>query len=107
MHASCAKKRVVITSLDKPFYKRRYLGARRYYNFNTPFLRPSSFSNTMFQRLKKQGKVLNQFQRNLTQLRLGFQKGRYLLLEPKNKANYWKGIKVGQGWRVGRLLKEG
>jgi hypothetical protein len=33
-HASTAKKRVVISSLNKPYYRSRYLGARRYYNFN-------------------------------------------------------------------------
>ncbi len=32
-HASSAKKRVIISSLDKPYYKRHYMGARRYYNF--------------------------------------------------------------------------
>ena len=29
IHASSAKKKVIITSLDKPFYKSRYKGARR------------------------------------------------------------------------------
>jgi len=37
IQASSAKKKVVITSLDKPFYKQRYLGARRYYNFTDSF----------------------------------------------------------------------
>ncbi len=32
-HASTAKKRVVVSSLNKPYYKKHYLGARRYYNF--------------------------------------------------------------------------
>ena len=33
-HASSAKGRVIISSLNKPYYRRHYLGARRYYNFN-------------------------------------------------------------------------
>ena len=37
IQASSAKKKVVITSLDHPFYKSRYLGARRYYNFYDSF----------------------------------------------------------------------
>ena len=32
-HASSAKRRVVISSLNKPYYRRHYMGARRYYNF--------------------------------------------------------------------------
>ena len=32
-HASSAKGRVVISSLNKPYYRRHYMGARRYYNF--------------------------------------------------------------------------
>jgi len=32
-HASSAKKRVVISSLNNPYYVSRYMGARRYYNF--------------------------------------------------------------------------
>ncbi len=42
-HASSAKQRVVISSLNKPYYRRHYMGARRYYNFyNTPqFKTPS------------------------------------------------------------------
>jgi len=36
-HASSAKRRVVISSLDKPYYRRHYMGARRYHNFyNVP-----------------------------------------------------------------------
>ena len=34
-HASSAKKRVVVSSLNKPYYASHYLGARRYYAFNT------------------------------------------------------------------------
>ena len=30
IHASSAKKKVTITSLESPFYKMRYKGARRY-----------------------------------------------------------------------------
>ncbi len=33
-HASSAKGRVTISSLNKPYYRRHYMGARRYYNFN-------------------------------------------------------------------------
>ena len=33
-HASSAKKRVVISSLNNPYYRRHYMGARRFYNFN-------------------------------------------------------------------------
>lgn len=33
--ASSAKRRVVISSLNKPYYRRHYIGARRYYSFNT------------------------------------------------------------------------
>ena len=38
-HASSAKQRVIISSLDKPYYRRHYMGARRYYSFEnvTPF----------------------------------------------------------------------
>ncbi len=32
-HASSAKKRVIVSSLNNPYFKRRYMGARRYYNF--------------------------------------------------------------------------
>jgi hypothetical protein len=32
-HASSAKRRVVISSLDKPYYRNHYLGARRYHSF--------------------------------------------------------------------------
>jgi cell wall-associated NlpC family hydrolase len=32
IHASSAKKRVIITRLDKPFYSKRYTGARRIIN---------------------------------------------------------------------------
>ena len=32
-HASSAKQRVIISSLNKPYYKRHYMGARRYHNF--------------------------------------------------------------------------
>ena len=40
-HASSAKQRVVISSLDKPYYRRHYMGARRYYNFyNEPQFKP-------------------------------------------------------------------
>ena len=43
-HASTAKKRVVISSLNKRYYKTHYLGARRYYDFNnkpyTPPIQP-------------------------------------------------------------------
>ncbi len=35
-HASTSKKGVIISSLNSPYYKRRYLGARRIYNF-TPY----------------------------------------------------------------------
>jgi len=33
-HASSAKGRVTISSLNKSYYRRHYIGARRYYNFN-------------------------------------------------------------------------
>ena len=33
-HASSAKRRVIICSLNTSYYRRHYLGARRYYNFN-------------------------------------------------------------------------
>ena len=33
-HASSSKKRVVVSSLNSPYYRSRYLGARRMYNFN-------------------------------------------------------------------------
>jgi hypothetical protein len=33
-HASSAKKRVIVSSLFKPYYRSRYMGARRYYNFD-------------------------------------------------------------------------
>jgi len=36
-HASTAKKRVVISSLNKKYYKNHYLGARRYYNFTNKY----------------------------------------------------------------------
>jgi len=36
-HASTAKKRVVVSSLNKPYYKKHYLGARRYHNFTTQY----------------------------------------------------------------------
>ena len=40
-HASSAKQRVVISSLDKPYYRRHYMGARRYHNFyNVPQYKP-------------------------------------------------------------------
>ncbi len=32
-HASSAKKRVIISSLNSSYYKKHYMGARRYYNF--------------------------------------------------------------------------
>jgi len=32
-HASSAKKRVIVSSLNSPYYSSHYLGARRYYNF--------------------------------------------------------------------------
>ncbi len=44
-HASSAKRRVVISSLNKAYYRRHYMGARRYHNFyNVPqFKAPSQF----------------------------------------------------------------
>ena len=33
-HASSAKGRVVVSSLNNPYFRRHYMGARRYYNFN-------------------------------------------------------------------------
>lgn len=34
-HASSAKKHVIISSLNKPYYRHHYIGARRYYSFNS------------------------------------------------------------------------
>jgi len=50
-HASTAKKRVVISSLNKKYYRTHYLGARRYYNFNnyqpyTPGIQPEPKYNS-------------------------------------------------------------
>ena len=40
-HASSAKQRVVISSLDKAYYRRHYMGARRYHSFyNVPQFKP-------------------------------------------------------------------
>jgi len=33
-HASSAKKRVIVSSLNKPYYAKHYIGARRYHAFN-------------------------------------------------------------------------
>ena len=48
-HASSAKGKVIISSLNKPYYRRHYMGARRYYNFNNtqafrPLIKPQSQS---------------------------------------------------------------
>jgi len=40
-HASTTKRRVIVSSLDKPYYKSHYLGARRYYNFNQCQVNPN------------------------------------------------------------------
>ena len=49
-HASTSKKGVVISSLNRPYYKRRYLGARRIYNFNPYYqtYRNSSYAPKKF-----------------------------------------------------------
>ncbi len=40
-HASSAKRRVVISSLNKSYYRRHYMGARRYHNFyHVPQFKP-------------------------------------------------------------------
>ena len=40
-HASSAKRRVVISSLNNSYYRRHYMGARRYHNFyNVPQFKP-------------------------------------------------------------------
>jgi len=45
-HASSAKGRVIISSLNSPYWQRTYLGARRYYNFNNYF-KPRYPSNVL------------------------------------------------------------
>jgi len=40
-HASSAKKRVIISSLNNSYFRRHYMGARRYHNFyNVPYFKP-------------------------------------------------------------------
>jgi len=50
-HASTTKKRVIVSSLNKKYYRTHYLGARRYYNFNnyqpyTPSIQPEPEYNS-------------------------------------------------------------
>ncbi len=60
-HASSAKRRVVISSLNKAYYRRHYMGARRYHNFyNVPqFKTPSQFiaNNQVTQPVIKQPQI--------------------------------------------------
>ena len=52
-HASTAKRGVIISSLNNPYYQRRYLGARRIYNFKPKF---NQYSFTLKNKANKQDK---------------------------------------------------
>ena len=60
-HASSSKKRVVISSLNSPYYSSRYLGARRVHNFNnSQHFRPQT-NEYRYARAKEQYKsTINQ-----------------------------------------------
>ena len=61
-HASSAKRKVVISSLDNPYYARHYLGARRYYNFNRfkPRYQEYKIASYNKPKIKRENKIIHQ-----------------------------------------------
>ena len=88
-HASSAKKRVVVSSLNSPYYKKRYLGARRVYNFKEPKFRVRreyiSFKPKQPQVMpKKEIKVATTNSYNLESVSSSSEPKYYILLHPSS-----------------------